>query len=205
MRIDPNQGQRQGKGAISGCVIDAISLRNSETLEASDLDQSLKLSQWIFDLTKPFIGRDGHAGGEIQTACALPNHGDRHSLRRMLKKEVRIKPLGFLSKYEPVSGSVLRLKISSLSFRGKEPHATGILDQFDPVFKSFVAVPGQVGPVIQPRSFKVGVVDLKPHFSHNVQLAVGAHAGAPDVSGILRNFGLDQNNAEKFLGVRQGA
>lgn len=167
-------------------------------------DQSLKLSQWILELTKALVGGNGDTGGQIQTARTFANHWNGHCLTGVFHQEIRVQTLGFLPEHEPIPGLVLRLKIGSLCFGRKQPDTAGIFDVFPPVFESLVAVPGQMGPVIQPRSFQVRIVDFEPHFSHDVQLAVGADTSAPDISRILRNFGLNKNNAEKFLCIRQG-
>lgn len=174
-------------------------------LRTQDLDLSLKLWQGILDLTKSLIGGNRHAGRQVQTTGAFANHRYGHRLGGMEKQKVGIQPLGFLAKYEPVSGLILRLKVGALSFSGEEPHSGGVPHQTHPILKGLMATPSQVRPVIQPRPLQIGVIDFKAHFSYNVQLTVRAHAGAADISSVLGNLGLDKNNAEKFLRIRQDA
>ena len=61
-----------------------------------------------------------------------------------------------------------------------------------------VFVPAHVEqvPVIQPRTLELPVIDGEAERLDKVQHGAGDRAGARDVSGVLRDLGLDQNYVE---------
>ncbi len=56
---------------------------------------------------------------------------------------------------------------------------------------------GEIAPVIQSGMAELFIIGPKPHGAHQMKGGAGHGAGAGDVSGVLGNFRLHQNDVKR--------
>ena len=79
---------------------------------------------------------------------------------------------------------------------GREIEKSGVR-KFRLQFRKAVIVKNfQKVPIIQPRALSVSIRDLKSQRTHKVQSATRRRTRAGNISRILRDFGLHQNDVE---------
>lgn len=137
---------------------------------------------------------EGDAIGEVERAGGGIEHGDAEPLILILFEEGLGKTGGFAAEHEVVVRSEGGFGVALRAIGFDEPEGAGWWKLRLEVGPVFVAMPGDVLPVIHAGAFELTVVELEAEGFDQVKSCAGGGAEAGDIAGVGRDFWFEQDD-----------
>ena len=155
----------------------------------------MKRSGAFFLFPQPFIDRNSHRIGKIQTAVELSRHGDGVKVFFVFFMQFIRKPAAFTSENKVCSFFHGTVPESLFPFCGEKVDG-GIAFCFQEFFPGSVSGIGDVLPVIHSGAFDMFVIQQEAQRFDEVQCTIRAYADPADIACILGDLRVMKHNME---------
>lgn len=108
--------------------------------------------------------------------------------------------MAFVSEKESVAIGVFNIPIRVFGLGGKEPEPLGSVGTRAKGFPVFVMMDIEVVPIVHPAAADLFIRNLKSEGIDEVESALGDGAKATDVTGVLGDFGIEENEVQHGRG-----
>jgi len=145
-----------------------------------------------------FVHQDSRSIGQIQAAAICHHRQPQFAFRRESVQNFRRQSARLRTQHKAIARLKLNTVVPRRAFGGhrKQPHITQGLQAGFPVLMHLHA---GVFVIIQPSALELLVFQRKPQRLHQMQGHASIGTQADDVSGIGRDFGLEEDEIEQFL------